>query len=720
MPVYKLCLQMEELGASDLFFNTGHKPMMRQSGNLLPIPDAKIFKEEEFYSFLANWLPAGTKERFEKEKSLDIGLTLEDSLRFRLSLAFQQGLPDLIVRKVPSGNLHFEELRIPLAVQNLAEKPRGLLLIAGTTGSGKSTTMATMVNHINENLARHIITLEDPIEFLHKEKQSLISQREVGSDTKDFPTALKHIVRQNPDVIIIGELRDSETCASAVSAALTGHLVIATLHAADAQQALERMLNFFPERLREQSALDLAYSLQGIISQRLLPAKDEKTRIPAFEIFLVTPQARRVIANRAFSSIPELIKAGAGDGMLSFNRSLLDIYKNNLVELEFAAQAATNKEEFLLLTEGMETGVDTFRRYSNDPAQGISIRKLLHNSIKYAASDLLLTVDSPPVIRLDGDLHAFDMPLLSSADTQVLLHSILTAEQRADFAEKREIDFALSLKGIDDSSDDSEHRFRVNAFYQKGKIAVVFRLIPMQVPAAESLGLPKSVIQLASLRQGLVLVTGPTGHGKSTTLAALIDIINNTRPCHIITIEDPIEFVHEHKQAIVEQREVKADTISFNGALKYILRQSPDVILIGEMRDPETISAALTAAETGHLVLATLHTNDVAQSIDRIIDVFPSDQQNQVRSQFAASLAAIVAQRLLPKAAEKTGRVAAFEVLIANIAVKAMIRDKKTHQLKGLMETAAREGMITMERALKNLYEQKAISKETYQQVARF
>jgi twitching motility protein PilT len=343
----------------------------------------------------------------------------------------------------------------------------------------------------------------------------------------------------------------------------------------------------------------------------------------------------------------------------------------------------------------------------------------LRNAIHYGASDLLLTVDSPPVIRLDGNLRPFDMPVLSGADTQKLLFSILAPRQRADFEEKREIDFALSVKGIENAEDETEYRFRVNGFYQRGRVAAAFRVIPMNIPSPSALRLPPAILNLATLQQGLVLVTGPTGHGKSTTLAALISEINRTRPCHVITIEDPIEFVHPHKMALIEQREVNADTLSFQNALKYVLRQAPDVILIGEMRDTETIAAALTAAETGHLVFATLHTNDVTQSVDRIIDVFPADQQTQVRSQLAASLSAIISQRLLPLKSEKGGRVAAFEILLGSIAVKAMIRDKKTHQLKALMETAAREGMITMERALKNLFEEGLISRATYQLAAR-
>jgi len=712
-------MQMEKLPASDLFLSVGRPPAMRKAGLICPIPGEEILREQTVLDFFRDWLPAGIGARLEKERDVDLGVSLGTSGRFRLNLSYQRAQMTLAIRRVPSGRLDFADLGIPATVARLAEHARGLLLVSGATGSGKTTTLAAIVNHINQTLPKHVITLEDPIEFIHEDSKALISQREIGGDTRDFASALKHVVRQNPDVIIIGELRDQETIATAISAALTGHLVAATIHTVDVQQTLERILNYFPDGLREQVAIDFALSLQGIISQRLLPTKDGKGRVPAFEIFVATPLGRRLIANRDLESIPDLIKNGMHDGMQNFNRSLLDLYSRGAVELEIAASAASNREEFLLLSQGMETGVDTFRGYSGDVNQGLSIKKLLRNSIHYGASDLLLTVDSPPVIRLDGSLRPFDMPLLSGADTQKLLFSILTPHQRANFEEKREVDFALSVTGIENTEDEAAHRFRVNGFYQKGNVAAAFRVIPMTIPNPSALGLPQAILNLSSLQQGLVLVTGPTGHGKSTTLAALISEINRVRPCHIITIEDPIEFVHPHKMALVEQREVNADTLSFGNALKYILRQAPDVILIGEMRDSETIGAALTAAETGHLVFATLHTNDVTQSVDRIIDVFPSDQQGQVRSQLAASLSAIVSQRLLPRKSEKGGRVAAFEILIGNTAVRAMIRDKKTHQLKSLMETAAKEGMITMERALRNLYESGQIAQETYQLVAR-
>ena len=295
----------------------------------------------------------------------------------------------------------------------------------------------------------------------------------------------------------------------------------------------------------------------------------------------------------------------------------------------------------------------------------------------------------------------------------------MTPAQRAQFEAEREIDFALSVNVQNAAEEARDHRFRVNGFYQKGNIACALRVIPQTVGDPESLMIPAAVMGLAQRRQGLVLVTGPTGHGKTTTIACLMAAINGQRACHIITIEDPIEIVHASGKAVIEQREVHADTKSFANALKYVLRQDPDVILIGEMRDRETIATALTAAETGHLVFATLHTNDAAQTVDRIIDIFPGDRQNQVRAQLAASLEAVISQRLLPHKDDETQRVAAFEVMFANTAVRSLIREQRTHQLLAALETGAKDGMITLDKALLNLYQANLISRQTFKAAAR-
>ena len=319
------------------------------------------------------------------------------------------------------------------------------------------------------------------------------------------------------------------------------------------------------------------------------------------------------------------------------------------------------------------------------------------------ASDLHLTAGSPPMIRHHGRLHALDYPVLTPQTTREVIYSILTNDQRQRLENEWQIDFAYSIPG--------RARFRVNAYFQRASMSAAFRLIPQDMPKLASLGLPDTIVDFTKKPRGFVLVTGPTGSGKSTTLAAMLDLINDTRHEHILTIEDPIEFLHMHKKCIVNQRELGADAQSFSLGLKAGLRQDPDVILVGEMRDLDTISTALTAAETGHLVFATLHTQDTAQTVDRIVDVFPPAQQQQVRVQLSVALQGIVTQQLLPLA-NGQGRCVASEVLVPTPAVRNLIREGKTHQIYSALQTGAQFGMRTMDTSLAELVREGKISRE--------
>lgn len=331
----------------------------------------------------------------------------------------------------------------------------------------------------------------------------------------------------------------------------------------------------------------------------------------------------------------------------------------------------------------------------------VTIEALLEECVKHDASDLHLQAGLPPILRIDGVLRPMTTyPVLSNDDVKQLVFATLDDEQQKILIKDKEFDYSFAFGDLG--------RFRVNAFHEKGNMAAAFRLIPNAIKTIEDLGLPGVVATFAERPNGLVLVTGPTGSGKSTTLAALIDKINSEKAVHIITIEDPIEFTHHSKRSVVAQREVHYDTYSFAAALRSILREDPDVVLIGEMRDLETMQAAITVAETGHLVFATLHTNSAAQSIDRMIDVFPAHQQPQVRSQLANILVGICSQRLVP--AIEGGRIAVSEILVSNSAVRAIIREGKTHQLDMTIQTGADQGMQTMDRELARLVKAGTIS----------
>src|SRR5215204_18981 len=330
-----------------------------------------------------------------------------------------------------------------------------------------------------------------------------------------------------------------------------------------------------------------------------------------------------------------------------------------------------------------------------------TLPELLKTLVDHNGSDLHLTTNTPPQIRVHGKLQTLDLPLLGPVETKALAYSVLTDAQKKRFEETLELDFSFGIKGL--------ARFRCNVFNQRGAVGAVYRLIPEKIRSFEDLGLPAVLSKLAERPRGLVLVTGPTGSGKSTSLAAMIDKINRERHGHILTIEDPIEFIHPHQSCLVNQREVHSDTQSFSMALRAALREDPDVVLIGEMRDLETVESALRIAETGHLTFGTLHTNSAAQTINRIVDVFPAHQQPQIRAQLSLVLEGIVCQALLPKIGG--GRVVALEILVPTPAIRNLIREDKVHQIYSAMQTGQEKvGMQTMNQALATLYQQKKIT----------
>jgi len=331
----------------------------------------------------------------------------------------------------------------------------------------------------------------------------------------------------------------------------------------------------------------------------------------------------------------------------------------------------------------------------------VDISELLILTLERGGSDLHITVGSPPVIRINGTLVRTDYPILEKDIVHELIYDILSDQQKSAFEENMNLDFSIEFQEL--------ARFRVNTFYHRRGEGAVFRLIPSKIPTLKELGFPPIIEELTRLRMGLVLITGPTGSGKSTTLAAMMDVINDERDDHVITIEDPIEFIHEHRRALINQRELKSHTLTFSDALRASLREDPDIILVGEMRDLETIQMALTAAETGHLVFATLHTNSAAKTIDRIIDAFPPHQQAQIRVQLSETLEAVVAQTLLPRA-DGTGRIAGLEIMIGTPAIRSLIREGKTYQMPSIIQTGTKWGMQSLDQHLRNLLKQGIIT----------
>ena len=694
---------------SDLFLSAGKRPSVRIRGSVNPLDRFGPIAAESLDAFRLAVIGERGEAAYAESGSADASWRLPDGSRIRVNFYRAIGGPSAAIRPILDGDgVMTEKLNLPALLDRLADAPRGLILVAGTTGCGKSTTLAAMINHINRTAHKHILTLEDPIEFVYSDHNSVVSQREIDTAREGgFSSALRSALRENPDVIVIGEMRDPETIATAINAALTGHLVISTVHTSGSVEAVERIVNMFPEESREQTAADLGAALNGIVAQRLIPALDSGSMIPAVEILLGTALVRKLVAARDCKSLEDALRSNTEQGMVPFNRSIFRLYQTGKISLQDAQNTADNRDEFNLLVKGMESGVDAFRSYYGSKLDGgpdetvVDMRTLFLAALQVKASDLILSSGVRPTLRINGELRELNMPVLDNDDVRRLLYSVINQRQRVELEENRELDFALSIDfGKEISVPNS--RFRVNAFFQRGSLGMVARVVNVNIPTPAQLGLPEVVSGLCAKRQGLVLVTGPTGSGKSTTLASLLDVINRTRNAHIITIEDPIEYVHRNINSIVEQRELHADTHSFASALKYALREAPDVIMVGEMRDTETISAALTAAETGHLVFATIHTNSAPQTVDRIVDSFPMYQQNQIRLQLAATLLAVISQRLIPSI-DGSSRLAAFEIMIGTPPVQALVREGKTHQLRTVIETSLKDGMCTLERSMESL-----------------
>jgi twitching motility protein PilT len=696
-PIEQLLAAMEKWNASDLFICAGKVPAVRLHGAVVALEVAAT-PQADVERFLSLVLSDEQRHRLQTHGDVSLGHTLDNGTRFRLNVARQLSVPSLFARAVPKAARPLEDLGLPAALGAFTENAQGLVLVAGAGGSGRTTALAALVHHINGRRAAHIVTIEDPVELLHMDVRARVTQREVGSDAPSYAIALQQASREGADVIVIGELDTPEVVRAALSAALRGQLVLAGVAASDCTRALKQLVTSLPDADRQSVAHDLALALIGVAGLRLLPRADGQGRVVAAELLSATPALGQALRDQAWRELHEHAQQEAAPGVVTQDAALEALCRRGAIAPEVAVAYASNAEA---LTRRLRSADDGHAELAN--LVTVDIQSLLRIILKRNASDLHLSVGQPPILRIHGNLQAESIPALTRADVENVVHSLMSARQREIYATEKELDFALSLP--------DGRRFRANAYHERGQPAVAFRTITADIPDATALGLPPAVLRMGEEPHGLLLVVGPTGAGKTTTLACLVDRINHTRPCHIITVEDPIEYVHKSDCATIHQREVGSDTQSFAAALKYILRQDPDVVLIGELRDLETVAAALTAAETGHLVLATLHTNDAVQTIDRIIDVFPPHQQAQTRSQLAAALIGVVSQRLLPRA-DGQGRLAAFEVMVATHAIRTLVREAKMHQALGVIQTGRSVGMVTMDQSLEELLRRGAIDKE--------
>ena len=720
MEISELIENLTSRNASDILLAVNAFPRIRINGTLNEEKEWGRVSASDIDRFRVQVLGSEGEQEYQLNGGADASVALADSQRCRINFFTTVNGPGMAVRPLRNGDcVTFENSSLPECLKEICSASRGLILVTGATGSGKTTTLSAMVNYINSCFNKHILMIEDPTEYLHSSMNSMITQREVKNSAGGFLQALKFALRENPDVIVIGEIRSSETMQTALYAALTGHLVIATLHTTDTVQAVERIIGLYPESMQQQAAQELSLSLNALLAQRLLPRADHSGVLPVMEILLGTPTVKKQIAERDLEALELTLRSGRYQGMVTFNRALAEYYQSGEISFETAIAASSNPDEFKLLIRGMENGsASMIPNYgsgddSSAPREQVCMRTLLRSAVKNGASDLILSVGLPPLVKIAGVIRRLELPPLDPEDIERLVFGVITRRQRVILEEKKELDFALAARLLKVVADENETvcRFRFNAFFQRGTLGMVARVINSSIPEPSALGLPPILLELIKKKQGLFIVTGPTGSGKSTTLASLIEEINLARYCHIVTIEDPIEYVYTNKKAVIEQRELHADTLSFSTALRAALREAPDVILVGEMRDVETMAAALTAAETGHLVLATLHTNSAPQTVERIVDSFPAGQQNQIRQQLAATLLAVVSQRLLPRK-DRDGMVAAFEIMVGTPPVTALIRENKTHLLQSTLETGFKDGMQTMEKSLQELYAAGKISLE--------
>src|SRR6202045_3249743 len=654
--------------ASDLHLSAGVPPMIRVDGDIKRI-NMPALTHKEVHGMVYDIMNDKQRKAFEEFFETDFSFEIPKLARFRVNAFNQNRGAGAVFRNIPSVILSLDDLASPKIFRDLCMLPRGLVLVTGPTGSGKSTTLAGMVNHCNDNRPDHIITIEDPIEFVHESKRCLVNQREVHRDTLGFSEALRSALREDPDVVLVGEMRDLETIRLALTAAETGHLVFGTLHTSSAAKTIDRIVDVFPAAEKEMVRAMMSESLRAVISQTLMK-RVGGGRIAAHEIMIGTPAIRNLIREGKIAQMYSAIQTGQGQGMQTLDQCLQELVQKGVV----------SREEAIRL-----------------------MQDLLRRMVEKKGSDLFITAGFPPAIKVVGEIRPQSDRSLSPEQSAGLVRAIMNDRQTKEFDATKECNFAISPPGIG--------RFRVSAFVQQGFTGAVLRTINAKIPTFEELELPPILKEVVLSKRGFVILVGGTGSGKSTSLAAMVGYRNEKTRGHIVTIEDPVEYVHAHKGCVVTHREVGVDCESWHLALKNTLRQAPDVILIGEIRDRETMEYGIQFAETGHLVLATLHANSSNQALDRIINFFPEERREQLLMDLSLNNRALISQRLIPREAG-SGRIAAMEIMLASPLISDLIFKGDVAKIKDVMSRSNRLGMKTFDQALFELYEAGLISYE--------
>ena len=683
-----------------------------------------------------------TKE-FDATKECNFAIAPPGIGRFRVSAFVQQAAVGCVIRLINAKIPTFEELDLPPILKEVVLSKRGLVIVVGGTGSGKSTSLAAMVGYRNEKTRGHIVTIEDPVEYVHPHKGCVITHREVGVDTDSWHAALKNTLRQAPDVILIGEIRDRETMEYGIQFAETGHLVLATLHANSSNQALDRIINFFPDERREQLLMDLSLNIRALISQRLIPREAGAGRIAAMEIMLNSPLIQDLIFKGEVAEIKEVMSRSNRLGMKTFDQALFELYETGFISYEDALRNADSKNELRLRIKleskreqkNLDDGGALQHRRGRGGPQSVN-----------PAKDQLPASDSRRGSTLGGHGRrghrappdAQHQAAVQADGGEEGLGPVLHL-QRAHQDQDRGPDPPGQQAGAD-PGDGAPDRLRADDARaarvlpaRAGDRLRDLRARPRALPrqrlhaarlpghgdalhhrrhaAARSRSGCRTILhELVMLKRGLILMVGATGSGKSTTLAAMINYRNENSSDHIVTIEDPIEFLHTNKRSIVNQREVGLDTKSYARALRGVVRAAPDVILIGEIRDQESMEAAINLAGTGHLVLATLHANNCAETLDRIINMFPREQHKQIFLDLSQYLRAILAQRLVM--GKDSRRVAAVEVMINTPHIGTLVKKGDVVAIKEAISASGERGIQSFDVALHELFKQGRIDLE--------